>query len=140
MELCDRPFNDVAFPASHNSMSAADQPGWFLAEQQPTGMVESLDDGIRVFLIDTWYGQATRSGGAVTAQRSLARAQSGFTAGRASALTPAMERTIDRLRGEQTLGPEKLFLCHTLCELGATEMQTELGGQVLVGPRIRARS
>ena len=65
VELCDRPFNDVAFPASHNSMSAADQPGWFLAEQ-PTGMVESLDDGIRVFLIDTWYGQATRSGGAVT--------------------------------------------------------------------------
>ena len=127
VELCDRPFNDVAFPASHNSMSAADQPGWFLAEQ-PTGMVESLDDGIRVFLIDTWYGQATRSGGAVTAQRSLARAQSGFTAGRASALTPAMERTIDRLRGEQTLGPEKPFLCHTLCELGATEMQTELAG------------
>ena len=127
VELCDRRFDDVAFPASHNSMSAADRPGWFLAEQ-PTGMVESLDDGIRVFLIDTWYGQATRSGGAVTAQRSLARAQSDFTAGRANALTPAMERTIDRLRGEQTLGPEKPFLCHTLCELGATEMQSELAG------------
>lgn len=127
VELCDRPFDQVAFPASHNSMAAADAPGWYLAEQ-PTGMVASLDDGIRVFLIDTWYGQATESGGAVTAQRSLARAQADFTAGRATALTPAMQRTIDRLRAEQTLGPEQPYLCHTLCELGATEMESELVG------------
>lgn len=127
VELCDRPFDEVAFPASHNSMSAADAPGWFLAEQ-PTGMVESLVDGIRVFLIDTWYGQATESAGAVTAQRSLERAQAEFTDGRATALTPAMERTIDRLRAEKTLGPEQPFLCHTLCELGATELESELAG------------
>ncbi len=94
VELCDRRFDEVAFPASHNSMSAADRPGWFLAEQ-PTGIVESLDDGIRVFLIDTWYGQATASGGVVTAERSLARAQADFTDGRATALTPAM-RSDDR--------------------------------------------
>jgi hypothetical protein len=125
VELCDRPFDEVAFPASHNSMSAADASGWFLAEQ-PTGIRGSLDDGIRVFLIDTWYGQATQSGGAVTAPRSLARAQADFTQGRATALTPAMERTIARLRREETLGPEQPFLCHTLCELGATQMEAEL--------------
>ena len=51
-----------------------------------------------------------------------------------------MERTIDRLRGEQTLGPEEPFLCHTLCELGATEMQTELAGSSPGWTRIRARS
>lgn len=127
IELCDRPFDEVAFPASHNSMSAADRPGWYLAEQ-PTGIVESLDDGIRVFLIDTWYGRATQSGGVVTAERSLARAQADFTSGRATALTPAMQRTIDRLRAEQTLGPEQPYLCHTLCELGGTEMESEMAG------------
>jgi hypothetical protein len=127
VELCDRPFSDVAFPATHNAMSAANQPGWYLAEQ-PKTMVESLDDGIRVFLIDTWYGQATQSGGVVTAQRSLARAQAELTSGKADELTPAMQRTIDRLRGEQTLGPVEVYMCHTLCELGATKLSDQLDG------------
>ena len=126
-ELCDRAFSDVAFPATHNAMSAADQPGWFLAEQ-PTTMVRSLEDGIRVFLIDTWYGQATASGGVVTAQRSLARAQSELTSGRAQEISPAMQRTVDRLRGEDTLGPVQVYMCHTLCELGATPLQQQLDG------------
>jgi hypothetical protein len=126
-QLCDRRFDEVAFPASHNSMSAADQQGWYLAEQ-PTTMVNSLDDGIRVFLIDTWYGQATASG-VVTAQRSLARAQSDFTDGRATDLTPAMKRSIDRLRGEKKLGPEQVYMCHTLCELGGTALEPQLEGE-----------
>lgn len=124
-ELCDRPFDEVAFPASHNSMSAADERGWYLAEQ-PTGMANSLADGIRVFLIDTWYGQATGSGGVVTAERSLARAQSDLTAGRATEITPAMQRSIDRLRDEKTVGGEQVYMCHTLCELGATRLRGEL--------------
>ncbi|HQR79587.1 MAG TPA: hypothetical protein PLT68_05140 [Actinomycetota bacterium] len=127
LELCDRRFDEIAFPASHNSMSAADEPGWFLAEQ-PTGLVNSLSDGIRVFLIDTWYGQATQSGAVVTAPRSLQRAQSDLTAGRAGEITPAMRRSIDRLRAEDTLGPERVYLCHTLCELGATELEPQLAG------------
>ena len=56
-ELCTRPYDEVAFPATHNSMTAADE-NWYLPEQ-PTGIVGQLDDGIRVFLIDSWYGQAT---------------------------------------------------------------------------------
>ncbi|RYY43457.1 MAG: hypothetical protein EON53_14260, partial [Actinomycetales bacterium] len=57
-ELCARRFDQVTFPATHNSMSAADGPGWFLAEQ-PTGVMGQLRDGIRVFLVDSWPGQAT---------------------------------------------------------------------------------
>ena len=56
-ELCIRPYDEVAFPATHNSMTAADE-NWYLPEQ-PTGIVGQLDDGIRVFLIDSWYGQET---------------------------------------------------------------------------------
>lgn len=127
VELCDRRFDDVAFPATHNAMSAADQPGWFLAEQ-PTTMVGSLDDGIRVFLIDTWYGQRTESGGVITAQQSLARAQRELTSGKADEITPAMQRTIDRLRGQPTAGPVEVYMCHTLCELGATQLESQLVG------------
>src|SRR5204862_2856385 len=54
-ELCDRPVNEVAFPAAHNAMSAADQPDWFRAEHF-TGIPTQLKRGIRGFLIDTWYG------------------------------------------------------------------------------------
>ena len=63
-ELCGRRFDDVAFPATHNAMSAADAPGWFIPEQ-PTGLLGQLDAGIRVLLIDTWYGQRTDRPGLV---------------------------------------------------------------------------
>ena len=32
-ELCERRFDEVAYAATHNSMSIAGAPGWFLAEQ-----------------------------------------------------------------------------------------------------------
>ena len=43
-ELCDRRFDEVAFPAAHNAMSAADLPGWYLPEQ-PTSLVGALQAG-----------------------------------------------------------------------------------------------
>ena len=58
VELCARRYDEVAFPATHNAMAAADQPGWFFAEQ-PDGILSQLDHGIRVLLIDSWYGQRT---------------------------------------------------------------------------------
>ncbi len=42
VQLCDRPYNDVAFVATHNAMSAADEPGWFIPEQ-PTGLIGQLN-------------------------------------------------------------------------------------------------
>lgn len=50
-ELCDRTFDKVAFPGTHNSMSNADD-GWFPPNQEH-GLRRQLDDGIRVMLIDT---------------------------------------------------------------------------------------
>ena len=47
VQLCDRRYNDVAFPAAHNAMSAADEPGWFIPEQ-PTGVIGALDAGVSV--------------------------------------------------------------------------------------------
>lgn len=120
--LCDRPYDEVVFPGTHNSMSAADEPGWLFAEQ-PTGVIGQLDDGIRVFLIDTWYGRRTdRRGRVATAGPSRAEAEKEFrqTYGKA-ALTSAL-RIIDTLK-LTPVGPTEPYLCHSMCELGAVEWE-----------------
>lgn len=125
--LCDRPYSQVAFPATHNSMAAADEAGWYLAEQ-PTGIVNSLDDGVRVLLVDTWYGQATASGSVITAPRSLQAAEAALTKEFGSEIVSSMRRTIDRLRGEPGVGPVEPYFCHTVCEIGATKVFPVLEG------------
>ncbi|MFT4084796.1 MAG: hypothetical protein QM638_19630 [Nocardioides sp.] len=120
--LCERPYNEVAFPATHNSMAAADQPGWFLAEQ-PNGIIDQLDAGIRVFLIDTWYGQTTqRPGVVVNTDESMAAAL-------ASANTAYGDKVVQsalRLRDSARLTPRgspAAYLCHALCVLGSTKWE-----------------
>lgn len=54
-ELCDKRFNEVVFPATHNSMSSADE-GWAVPNQNHD-MKRQLEDGIRAMLIDTHYWQ-----------------------------------------------------------------------------------
>jgi hypothetical protein len=119
-ELCDRPFDQVVIPATHNSMSIADGT-WFLAEQ-PKDMVESLDDGIRGLYVDTWYGQATDDGRAITGARSLAAAQQALVETYGRSVAESVERTIERVRRAEVIGEEEPFFCHTVCEIGATPM------------------
>lgn len=125
VELCDRPFDQVVIAATHNSMSAADGSGWFLAEQ-PKDMVSSLDDGIRGLLVDTWYGRATQSGRATTADRSLKRAEAELLGTYSPEVIGSVRRTIDRLRREPGTGPVEPYFCHTVCELGATQVLGEM--------------
>lgn len=119
-ELCARPFDQVSFPATHNSMSAATTPGWFLAEQ-PDGVIEQLDHGIRVFLIDSWPGQDTQRSGIVAtagASRQAALAEAEETYG------PEVLASALRLRDALNLTPQgdaRPHLCHAFCELGASE-------------------
>jgi hypothetical protein len=120
VELCDKPFDQVVIPASHNSMSIADGT-WFLAEQ-PKDMVESLDDGIRGLLVDTWYGQATDNGRAITGDKSLAAAERELVSTYGQSVADSVQRTIDRVRRAEVIGDEEPFFCHTVCELGATPM------------------
>lgn len=49
-ELCDRRFNAVAFPTTHNSMSNSDDK-WFIPNQTH-GLEQQLEDGVRGFLLD----------------------------------------------------------------------------------------
>jgi hypothetical protein len=119
VELCARPYNDVAFPATHNAMAAASEPGWFSPEQ-PDGIIAQLDHGIRVLLIDSWYGQETRRSG-IVANTDATRAQALEESLRG--IGEATVRSALRVRDALNLtprGPVDEYLCHGMCELGST--------------------
>ena len=93
--LCDRPLDRVAFAATHNSMSAADQPGWRFTQQE-RGISAQLEAGIRGLLIDMHYGVRTSRGIQNVPLQKV----------RDTPATPAAGRDV--------------YLCHTLCGFGAT--------------------
>jgi hypothetical protein len=122
-QLCDRRYDEVAYAGTHNAMSAADEPGWFLAEQ-PNGLVAQLDAGIRVLLVDSWYGQATTTPGQVTNAsdvRALARASDELGAGTVQSAL----RLRSAIAGTP-VGPVEPYLCHAVCDIGATRWETAM--------------
>ena len=117
-DLCDRPLNEVAFAATHNSMSAASE-GWFFAAHGD-GIAEQLDHGIRGLLIDVWFGSPARNGVSTEllgGSREVMVERYGLEA------VEARERIATRLG--PTSGRE-LYLCHGFCELGATPLRDAL--------------
>jgi hypothetical protein len=124
--LCSRRFNEVFFPGSHNSMSAADTPGWLIANQR-RDIPHQLRDGIRLFLIDAHWGVH----GPHNRIRTDLAAEGSSRNRAAKALgSPEAVRLAERVAGRIGLGNLKgqreVWLCHTLCELGATNMQKTL--------------
>jgi hypothetical protein len=124
-ELCERRLNEVVFPGTHNSMSAADEPGWLFANQRRS-IPDQLDDGIRLFLLDPHWGVSV-AGNRV---RTDLQAE-GVSRNRvANALGPPAVRTAERLAGRvgagSLVGARQVWLCHSLCELGATKMSDTL--------------
>lgn len=117
-QLCSRRIDEVVFAGTHNAMSAADSPGWFIANQSH-GIARQLDDGLRAFKISTHYGEG-KPGNVrtdITAE--------GARANRVSEkLTQQARAALQRFSGAVGFGKAKgrreVWLCHTLCELGAT--------------------
>jgi hypothetical protein len=120
--LCDRRLNDVAFAATHNSMASVTIPSWLFGQQDGT-IEQQLDDGIRGFLIDTYYGFPD-NGGVRTDLSSLPKRQAAVKEIGEPAVKAA-ERVRARL-GAQNLGPRQIYLCHTFCELGAVSLSSAL--------------
>jgi hypothetical protein len=121
-QLCDRRLDEVVFAGTHNSMSAADAPGWLIANQDRT-IEQQLNDGIRLFKISTHYAHADAGGGVHT---DLA-ADSEQLNRVAAKLDVRGRQALHRLsrsikRGSLDKSKRNLWLCHTLCELGATRM------------------
>jgi hypothetical protein len=125
-ENCSRPLNEVIFPGTHNSFAAADEPGWYFANQTYP-IARQLQDGIRAFLIDIHYGVYDAATGRV---RTDLTAEGSDRNKVAQQLPAEALRVADRVAGGVGLGtlrgtPEP-YLCHTLCELGAEPLDREL--------------
>ena len=122
-ELCDRGYDEVSYLTTHNAMSVADAPGWYLAEQ-PHSITSQLDGGARGLMLDVW--EARPAGDYVSSlavDRAEGRQQLEDAFGPevvASAL-----RVVEAIIGPPT-GPPALYLCHGLCEIGATELAPTL--------------
>ena len=122
-ELCDRPFNEVALPATHNSMSVP-LPGWFSAEQERP-IPDQLRDGIRGLLIDTYFADRLPNG-----KHRTVFGKDPLEANGAEALPPEAREAALRIRdrlGFEGQGKRGMYLCHGFCELGATPVPEVLG-------------
>ena len=124
--LCRRRLNEVAFAGTHNSYAAADEPGWYFASQR-FGIERQLRDGIRAFLIDVHYGVPDPRSGRIrtdlayegSSRNKVARELSPEALRLAERLAPTIGRDVPD-------GPRGIYLCHTLCELGAEPLTEQL--------------
>ena len=131
VELCDMRIDEVAFPATHNSMSAAAEAGWFLPNQR-YGIGRQLDDGIRGLLIDTHYGIRRGSGRGfaevITDLQEEQKTREEVVAELGEETVQQAEELVGALAFGGARGKPEPFLCHVLCELGATDLDDALDG------------
>ena len=123
-ELCDKPLNQVAFAATHNSMSAARRRGWFFANQDG-GITEQLEYGFRGLLIDTHYGYSTAGGLSRGIVRTAALAEGKDRQDLVREIGEEAVKAAEHLGAHITgkpSGRRGVYLCHTLCELGDTPL------------------
>jgi hypothetical protein len=126
VELCLLPLNEVIFAGTHNSFSAADSPGWLIANQRRT-IERQLQDGVRLFLIDPHWGVEGADGRVRTDFEAEGRDRNRVAKNLPPNVLAAAERLTGRLGLRENEGGEReLFLCHTTCELGATRMSESL--------------
>ena len=108
VELCDRPFNEVALAATHNGMSIADY-GW-LWPSHDGSVTFQLNSGIRALLIDTHYYDAAAS-------------LSSYIADAPPEAVAVADKAVDTV-GLET--QEGTYLCHIMCNLGSTPLSETL--------------
>jgi len=114
--LCDRPLNEVAFVATHNSM--ADESDHFTGAHQKLSMLAQLTGGVRAFLIDLHYG------GTITGDKSTVHTDEAAETALNDAFNDISPKAQEALkRGLQFVSPphHSVYLCHLYCELGATK-------------------
>jgi hypothetical protein len=125
--LCDRALDDVAIAATHNSMSAASNPGWFFAQQEK-GIAQQLRDGIHGLLIDAHYGIETQDGTIKTDLSDVSNTERQAIEDEIGpdALEAAL-RIRDRIVASPEVGSRGVYFCHGFCEVGALPIDGVFG-------------
>jgi hypothetical protein len=123
--LCELRLNEAVFAGTHNSFSAADSPGWYIANQRRT-IKRQLRDGIRLFLIDAHWGVEDDQGKVRTDFAAEGRSRNRVAKALPPEVLKAAERLVGRLGAGEGDGKRDLWLCHTVCEIGATKMVDSL--------------
>ncbi|MBD0282614.1 MAG: hypothetical protein ICV69_10540 [Thermoleophilaceae bacterium] len=119
--LCELRLNEAVFAGTHNSFSAADDRGWYIANQR-RGIRRQLEDGIRLLLIDPHWGVGDHQGRVRTDFDSEGRSRNRVAKALPEETLEAAERLVGRLGLGDASGKRDVWLCHTVCELGATRM------------------
>ena len=122
--LCDRRLDDIAIPATHNSMASAED-GFVLANHS-RGIIPQLEAGYRGLMIDLYYGiDSERSPVVVTDIAPLTpEDREALTAELGDAAVASAEEL--RQRSLAAGGARDIYMCHGLCEVGATLFSAEL--------------
>lgn len=123
--LCDRRLDELVLAGAHNSMSAAELPGWLFPNQEK-GSVSLLDHGIRALLFDVHNG-VPFGNGVKTELDDEAASRAKFEKVIGKEAVDAAMRARDQLTGPPS-GPRAAYLCHGFCELGATPLVSMLEG------------
>jgi hypothetical protein len=120
--LCNRPLNDVALAATHNSMASVTVSHWLFGQQDGT-ISDQLDQGIHGLLIDTYYGFATHRG-VRTDLDTLPKRNDAVQEIGAPAVKAAI--ALRRRLPAGTGGKREIFLCHGFCEIGSITLASAL--------------
>jgi uncharacterized membrane protein HdeD (DUF308 family) len=123
--LCELRVNEAVWAGTHNSFSAADSPGWFIANQRHP-IARQLEDGIRLFLIDPHWGVEAGRGRVRTDFAAEKRDRNRVAKSLPPAVLASAEQLAGRLGAGDATGERDVWLCHSVCELGATRMLDSL--------------
>ncbi|MGC0418844.1 PI-PLC domain-containing protein [Embleya sp. AB8] len=104
-ELCGRRYDQVAFLATHNSMSST--AARFLSPLQDADIVAQLDAGVRGLLVDSYTWEAPEEVAGRLAE---------------SDLDPESRRIIAGVVNDVAPAKPGLWLCHSVCRGGALPM------------------
>ncbi len=128
-DYCDRRLDQVVLPGSHNSMSAASDPGWLFAENL-TGIPTQLEYGIRALLVKSHYGTPTGVdiGGAELVVTDTAAEADNDQQDEVAELSAAAVARAQQLEASvpTPAAPSEIYLCHVYCSLGATKFSDTL--------------
>ena len=119
--LCDRTLEKVAFLATHNSYAGAGYPDFLFPEQEGT-IPTQLDAGVRGLWIDSYYGVPGRR-----VYTRTDRIDPALNAQLRDELGPKFVQAATRIRARIAQppadAPQRIYLCHGYCELGAVDAE-----------------